>query len=96
MRGAQLNNELIVVSGWTRAHMPNELSLYARWLLLRANFRESPKGEVRRIHIPRTRVNNTFLTYGRVLGLLGGQSLPLSRWFGSRLTKRDGARRLAL
>jgi hypothetical protein len=31
--------------------------LYARWLLLRGNFRECPKGEVRRIPIPRTRVN---------------------------------------
>ena len=45
--------------------------------------------ELPRIPIPRTRVNNTLLTYGRDPGLLGGQSLPLSRWYGLRVTKHD-------
>src|SRR5215213_11262376 len=46
-RAPGLTINRIVVSGRTRAHTPNDISLYARWLFLRTNFFELRHGEVR-------------------------------------------------
>jgi hypothetical protein len=47
----------ILYATWPFISMPRQARSYARGLLLSANFGECPKGEVRRILIPRTRVN---------------------------------------
>src|SRR5215208_7228904 len=47
-RPAELYNAITLASMRYQAHPPNGLSLYARWLFLGTNFRECPKGEVRR------------------------------------------------
>ena len=81
-----LTIDQIVVPRRTQAYTPNGVSLYAGWLLLRANFVELRTRELRRIRLPRTWVNRgcpPWLSDDVSTGPLLEQLLPLLKQ-GSR------------
>jgi hypothetical protein len=78
-----LTIDRIVVPERGRVYTPNGISLYARWLLLAATFGESLQGELRRMHLPRTRLNigcvgEVSLVLNYVHRVMGGTTTALS------------------